>query len=43
MVAGVLKVSPILKAGVTDTYQSYFPAGKWVSMRDFYEIIDGGT
>lgn len=46
MVGSVLKVSPILEAGVTDTYTSYFPAGVWVNMADFSEIIDtsaGGT
>ena len=42
MVAGALKVSPILEAGVTETYSSYFPEGSWVSMRDFNEIVQGG-
>lgn len=42
MIAGVLKVSPILQPGVTDTYTSYFPEGTWVSMRDFNEIVQGG-
>jgi alpha-glucosidase (family GH31 glycosyl hydrolase) len=40
MVGGALKVSPILEAGVTDTFTSYFPAGVWVNMADFSEIID---
>jgi alpha-glucosidase (family GH31 glycosyl hydrolase) len=29
---GALKVSPILQAGVSGTYSSYFPKGKWVSL-----------
>jgi alpha-glucosidase (family GH31 glycosyl hydrolase) len=42
LVANVLKVSPIMKAGVTDTFKSYFPHGKWVSLLDFTEVIEGG-
>ena len=41
MVGGALKVSPILNPGVTDTYEAYFPKGKWVSMTDYSEIIQG--
>ena len=41
MVAGALKVSPILDPGV-DSYTSYFPKGTWVSMRDYNEILVGG-
>lgn len=41
IIAGALKVSPILKQGVASTFGSYFPAGKWVSLRDFSEIIQG--
>lgn len=40
MVGGAIKVSPILNPGVTDTYQAYFPAGVWVNLRDYSEIID---
>lgn len=41
MVGGALKVSPILVAGVKDKYPAYFPEGKWVSMTDYAEIIQG--
>jgi alpha-glucosidase (family GH31 glycosyl hydrolase) len=42
MVAGAVKVSPILeKLAVNQTtYQSYFPAGKWVNLADYNEVID---
>lgn len=33
-----LKVSPVLAANVT-TYKSYFPAGSWVSMNDYGDIV----
>jgi len=33
-----LKVSPVLAAGVT-TFKSYFPAGSWVSMNDYADIV----
>lgn len=39
MIGGALKVSPILAPNVT-VYDSYFPAGIWVSLRDFSNIID---
>ena len=42
IVGGALKVSPILTPGVKDTYEAYFPAGKWASMIDHTEIIEGG-
>ena len=42
IVADALKVSPILEPGVTQTYTSYFPKGKWVSMTDFSDVIEGG-
>jgi alpha-glucosidase (family GH31 glycosyl hydrolase) len=42
MVGGALKVSPILEAGVTTTYVSYFPQGNWVNMANFAEILTGG-
>ena len=37
MVGGALKVSPVLTAlpNGTTTFQSYFPKGTWVSLRDF--------
>lgn len=36
IVGGALKVSPILAAlGTNTTFVSYFPKGKWVSLRDF--------
>jgi alpha-glucosidase (family GH31 glycosyl hydrolase) len=40
MVGGALKVSPILNANVTDQFEAYFPAGTWVSMKNFSEIIN---
>jgi alpha-glucosidase (family GH31 glycosyl hydrolase) len=40
LVGGSIKVSPILTPNVTDSYQSYFPAGIWVNLRDYSEIID---
>lgn len=39
MVGGALKVSPVLSPNTTH-FQSYFPAGKWVSLKNFSEIID---
>lgn len=41
MVGGALKVSPVLNPGVKDTFPAYFPEGKWVSMTNFSEIIEG--
>jgi len=43
MVGGALKVSPILAAGVTTTFTSYFPEGYWVNMANFAEVIVGGS
>jgi alpha-glucosidase (family GH31 glycosyl hydrolase) len=34
IVGGALKVSPVLQPNMA-TYESYFPAGAWVSLRDF--------
>jgi hypothetical protein len=42
MVSRALKISPILKPlNGQNVYQSYFPAGKWVNMADWAEIISG--
>lgn len=41
LVGGALKISPILTKGVTEKFNSYFPSGKWVNLRDFSEICDG--
>ena len=35
LIANALKISPVLNPGVFDTFPSYFPKGKWVSMADF--------
>jgi hypothetical protein len=40
MVGGAIKVSPILNPGVTTNYSAYFPAGIWVNLRDYTEVID---
>ena len=40
MIGGAVKVSPILNPGVTNTYESYFPAGVWVNLDNLGEIID---
>lgn len=44
MVGGALKVSPVLASLPTadKTYTSYFPKGKWVSLRDF-TVIDNSA
>lgn len=41
MVAGALKVSPILESLTGDSFQSYFPTGKWVNLADLSEVIEG--
>lgn len=42
MVAKALKVSPVMSNLTgTQVYQAYFPAGKWVNMADWSEIITG--
>lgn len=42
LVAGSILVSPIVQAlnGAT-TYQAYFPAGPWVNLADWSEVISG--
>ena len=37
--ANALKVSPVTHSNVTEI-MSYFPAGQWVSMNNFSDIID---
>lgn len=32
-----------MKAGVTDQYESYFPAGIWVNLNDYSDIIDNSA
>ncbi len=41
MVGGALKVSPILQpgVGVTDAFTSYFPAGMWVNLANYSQIV----
>lgn len=40
MLGDSIKVSPVLDAGVTLTYKSYFPKGKWVDLNNYTTIID---
>ena len=37
--ANALKITPVLEANAT-TVTSYFPAGAWVSMNDYADIIE---
>jgi len=39
IVGDALKVSPKLEAG-NDTFMSYFPTGKWVSMQNYTDIVN---
>jgi alpha-glucosidase (family GH31 glycosyl hydrolase) len=39
IVADALKVSPVLEAGV-EKYNSYFPNGRWVSMKNLGDVVE---
>jgi alpha-glucosidase len=38
IVGDALKVSPVLEAGA-QTIKSYFPNGRWVSMKDYSDVV----
>jgi alpha-glucosidase (family GH31 glycosyl hydrolase) len=37
-VGNAFKVSPVLEEGV-ETYESYFPNGRWVSMKNHSQVV----
>ena len=39
MLGDSIKVSPVLEAGVTGDYQSYFPSGTWVDLNNYTNVI----
>lgn len=42
MVSGSLLVTPILEPNVRDTFSTYFPSGRWVSLADLSQVVIGG-
>ena len=40
MLGDAVKVSPVLEAGVNETYKAYFPAGRWADLNDYTQMVD---
>lgn len=41
MIGGAVKISPVLEKSTNETFESYFPSGRWVNLKDYTEVIDG--
>lgn len=39
IVGDALKVSPVLAPGIS-SFKSYFPKGRWVSMKNYADVVD---
>lgn len=39
MLGDSIKVSPVLEKGITNSYNSYFPAGTWVDLNNYTNVI----